>query len=78
MYLPPLLERLGLAQLEHDPRYNRARAKLATPDRAGTPAGVSSGPEPGHYGGWSVVSSVCRRTRNEVAASVRASAAARP
>ena len=27
MYLPPLLERLGLAELEHNPRNNRVRAK---------------------------------------------------
>ncbi|MDQ6752933.1 MAG: hypothetical protein M3017_05890 [Actinomycetota bacterium] len=26
MYLPPLLERLGLAELEHNPRNNRIRA----------------------------------------------------
>ena len=26
MYLPPLLERLGLAELEHNPRNNRMRA----------------------------------------------------
>lgn len=27
MYLPPLLEELGLAELEHNPRNNRARAR---------------------------------------------------
>lgn len=27
MYLPPLLEHLGLAELEHNPRNNRMRAK---------------------------------------------------
>jgi hypothetical protein len=27
MYVPPLLERLGLADLEHNPRNNRMRAK---------------------------------------------------
>ena len=27
MYLPPLLEELGLAELEHNPRNNRMRAK---------------------------------------------------
>jgi hypothetical protein len=27
MYVPPLLERLGLAELEHNPRNNRMRAK---------------------------------------------------
>ena len=27
MYLPPLLEELGLAEVEHDPRNNRMRAK---------------------------------------------------
>ena len=27
MYLPPLLERLGLAELEHNPRNNRMRAR---------------------------------------------------
>ncbi|HYP61474.1 MAG TPA: hypothetical protein VEQ36_13680 [Thermomicrobiales bacterium] len=27
MYVPPLLERLGLAELEHNPRNNRIRAK---------------------------------------------------
>jgi hypothetical protein len=27
MYLPPLLEQLGLAELEHNPRNNRIRAK---------------------------------------------------
>jgi hypothetical protein len=27
MYLPPLLEELGLAELEHNPRNNRVRAK---------------------------------------------------
>lgn len=27
MYLPPLLEELGLAELEHNPRNNRIRAK---------------------------------------------------
>jgi hypothetical protein len=27
MYLPPLLEQLGLIELTHDPRNNRARAK---------------------------------------------------
>lgn len=27
MYLPPLLEHLGLAELEHNPRNNRIRAK---------------------------------------------------
>jgi len=26
MYVPPLLERLGLVELEHNPRNNRARA----------------------------------------------------
>jgi hypothetical protein len=26
MYLPPLLEELGLAELTHDPRNNRMRA----------------------------------------------------
>jgi hypothetical protein len=26
MYLPPLLEQLGLIELEHNPRNNRARA----------------------------------------------------
>ena len=26
MYLPPLLERLGLVELEHNPRNNRVRA----------------------------------------------------
>ena len=26
MYVPPLLERLGLAELEHNPRNNRIRA----------------------------------------------------
>jgi hypothetical protein len=26
MYLPPLLEALGLAELEHNPRNNRMRA----------------------------------------------------
>lgn len=28
MYLPPLLEALGLAELTHDPRNNRARARV--------------------------------------------------
>lgn len=28
MYLPPLLEHLGLAELEHNPRNNRIRAKV--------------------------------------------------
>jgi hypothetical protein len=28
MYLPPLLERLGLVELEHNPRNNRVRALL--------------------------------------------------
>ena len=27
MYLPPLLEELGLAELEHQPRNNRMRAR---------------------------------------------------
>ena len=27
MYLPPLLEELGLAELTHDPRNNRMRAR---------------------------------------------------
>jgi hypothetical protein len=27
MYIPPLLERLGLAEVEHNPRNNRMRAK---------------------------------------------------
>ena len=27
MYMPPLLEALGLAELEHNPRNNRMRAK---------------------------------------------------
>jgi hypothetical protein len=27
MYVPPLLERLGLAELEHNPRNNRMRAR---------------------------------------------------
>ena len=27
MYMPPLLERLGLAEVEHNPRNNRMRAK---------------------------------------------------
>ena len=27
MYLPPLLEELGLAELEHNPRNNRIRAR---------------------------------------------------
>ena len=27
MYLPPLLEALGLAELEHNPRNNRMRAR---------------------------------------------------
>jgi hypothetical protein len=27
MYLPPLLEHLGLAELEHKPRNNRMRAR---------------------------------------------------
>ena len=26
VYLPPLLEALGMAQLEHNPRHNRMRA----------------------------------------------------
>lgn len=30
MYLPPLLEELGLVELEHNPRNNRARATPAT------------------------------------------------
>lgn len=29
MYLPPLLEHLGLAELEHNPKNNRIRAKVA-------------------------------------------------
>lgn len=29
MYLPPLLEELGLAELEHNPRNNRVRARTA-------------------------------------------------
>jgi hypothetical protein len=29
MYLPPLLEELGLVELEHNPRNNRARALTA-------------------------------------------------
>ena len=29
MYVPPLLERLGLAEVEHNPRNNRMRAKPA-------------------------------------------------
>lgn len=29
MYLPPLLEALGLAELEHNPRNNRMRARVA-------------------------------------------------
>jgi hypothetical protein len=28
MYLPPLLEHLGLAELEHNPRNNRIKAKV--------------------------------------------------
>jgi hypothetical protein len=28
MYLPPLLEALGLAEVEHRPRYNRMRAPV--------------------------------------------------
>ncbi len=27
MYIPPLMERLGLAELEHNPKNNRMRAK---------------------------------------------------
>jgi hypothetical protein len=27
MYVPPLLEELGLIELEHNPKNNRARAK---------------------------------------------------
>jgi len=27
MYMPPLLEALGLAELEHNPRNNRMRAR---------------------------------------------------
>jgi hypothetical protein len=27
MYVPPLMERLGLAELEHNPRNNRMRAR---------------------------------------------------
>jgi hypothetical protein len=27
MYIPPLLEHLGLAELEHNPRNNRVRAR---------------------------------------------------
>jgi hypothetical protein len=27
VYLPPLLEALGLAELEHNPRHNRMRAR---------------------------------------------------
>jgi hypothetical protein len=30
MYLPPLLETLGLAEVEHQPRNNRMRAKAAS------------------------------------------------
>jgi hypothetical protein len=30
MYLPPLLEELGLVELEHNPRNNRARARGGT------------------------------------------------
>ena len=30
MYLPPLLEELGLIELEHNPRNNRARARPAS------------------------------------------------
>jgi hypothetical protein len=30
MYLPPLLEALGLAELEHNPRNNRIRALQPT------------------------------------------------
>jgi hypothetical protein len=29
MYLPPLLEALGLVELEHNPRNNRVRARRA-------------------------------------------------
>lgn len=28
MYMPPLLEELGLAEVEHNPRNNRMRAKI--------------------------------------------------
>lgn len=30
MYIPPLMEHLGLAELEHNPRHNRMRSKNAT------------------------------------------------
>jgi hypothetical protein len=30
-YLPPILERLGLAEVEHNPRHNRMRAISQTP-----------------------------------------------
>jgi hypothetical protein len=33
MYLPPLLEELGLVELEHNPRKNRVRAKKRSPSR---------------------------------------------
>lgn len=33
MYVPPLLEHLGLIELEHNPRNNRARALPATPEQ---------------------------------------------
>jgi hypothetical protein len=29
MYIPPLMEELGLAEVEHNPRNNRMRAKIA-------------------------------------------------
>lgn len=37
MYLPPLLEHLGLAELTHDARNNRVRARPAPGDAAGPP-----------------------------------------
>jgi hypothetical protein len=30
MYVPPLMERLGLAEVEHNPRNNRMRAAAST------------------------------------------------
>jgi hypothetical protein len=30
MYLPPLLEELGLVELEHNPRNNRVRALVSS------------------------------------------------
>ena len=39
MYIPPLTEELGLAEVEHNPRHNRMNASKITSERSVTPAG---------------------------------------